>query len=214
MGTIGQIGLAAAAVGDAELSRRCHGILAPTAHWYAADGGGAPFYHGSNEYTVGALALSAGELGVAMGHFERAIDANLRIGARPFVSLARLGLAQCSSRRPDLSPAGPQARAALVRELAAEAAEEFRLLDMPGPLAEAERLMSQARPQAAPEHALTARELEVARLVATARTNQQIADHLFLSVRTVESHVRGALAKLQLGTRTELALWVRGRPDS
>jgi non-specific serine/threonine protein kinase len=45
--------------------------------------------------------------------------------------------------------------------------------------------------------------------VAQALTNKQIADRLYLSVRTVESHVRNALAKGHLATRTELALWVR-----
>jgi DNA-binding NarL/FixJ family response regulator len=51
----------------------------------------------------------------------------------------------------------------------------------------------------------------VAQLVGEAMTNRQIADRLFLSVRTVESHVRSALTKLHFTTRTELALWVRGR---
>lgn len=80
---------------------------------------------------------------------------------------------------------------------------------MPGPLAEAERLLAGISRGPDPRRVLTSRELEVAQLVAEARTNQQIAERLFLSVRTVESHVRSALAKLGLRTRTELALWVR-----
>jgi DNA-binding NarL/FixJ family response regulator len=56
--------------------------------------------------------------------------------------------------------------------------------------------------------ALSAREIEVARLVAQARSNRQIADQLVLSERTVESHVRNVLTKLGFSTRTEIATWV------
>ncbi|GAA2470726.1 response regulator transcription factor [Terrabacter carboxydivorans] len=45
----------------------------------------------------------------------------------------------------------------------------------------------------------------------TRAPTKQIAHSLFVSVRTVESHVRSALAKLGFSTRTELALWVRHR---
>ena len=45
--------------------------------------------------------------------------------------------------------------------------------------------------------ALTAREREVADLVAEARTNKQIAAQLFLSEKTVEKHVSSAMAKLE-----------------
>ena len=53
----------------------------------------------------------------------------------------------------------------------------------------------------------------MAGLVARGLTNQQIATQLFLSVRTVESHVRGALAKAGISSRTELAVWMlQGSP--
>ncbi|MBV9354739.1 MAG: AAA family ATPase [Chloroflexi bacterium] len=55
---------------------------------------------------------------------------------------------------------------------------------------------------------LTARELEVATLVATGLTNRQIADRLYLSVRTVDVHVDHILTKLSFNTRTQLAGWV------
>jgi DNA-binding NarL/FixJ family response regulator len=55
---------------------------------------------------------------------------------------------------------------------------------------------------------LSARELEVIRLVANGLANKAIAAQLHLSVRTVESHVRHALAKLGLENRTQLAAWV------
>lgn len=51
---------------------------------------------------------------------------------------------------------------------------------------------------------LTAREREIAKLLALGHTNQQVASRLYLSVRTVETHRARALAKLRLGTRAEL----------
>jgi DNA-binding CsgD family transcriptional regulator len=53
--------------------------------------------------------------------------------------------------------------------------------------------------------ALSAREREVAELVAAGATNPEIATRLFLSRKTVEHHVSNALAKLGLHSRTELA---------
>jgi DNA-binding NarL/FixJ family response regulator len=53
--------------------------------------------------------------------------------------------------------------------------------------------------------ALTARELEVARLVTEGASNPEIAAQLFLSRKTVERHVSNALAKVGARNRTELA---------
>jgi non-specific serine/threonine protein kinase len=58
---------------------------------------------------------------------------------------------------------------------------------------------------------LSERELAVARLVAEGMANKAIASRLHVSVRTVESHVRHALAKLALDNRTQLATWARKR---
>ena len=53
--------------------------------------------------------------------------------------------------------------------------------------------------------ALTAREREVADLVAESRTNKQIAAQLFLSEKTVEKHVSSAMSKLGVSSRTGIA---------
>ena len=52
---------------------------------------------------------------------------------------------------------------------------------------------------------LTARESEVARLVVERKTNPEIAAELFLSLKTVESHLRNIFRKLGVASRVELA---------
>jgi DNA-binding NarL/FixJ family response regulator len=52
---------------------------------------------------------------------------------------------------------------------------------------------------------LTQRELEVARLVVDRKTNPEIAAELFLSQKTVETHLRNMFRKLNVATRVELA---------
>jgi NarL family two-component system response regulator LiaR len=54
---------------------------------------------------------------------------------------------------------------------------------------------------------LTARELEVLRLVAQGQSNQRIANLLFISETTVRSHVSNILNKLHLASRTQAALY-------
>ncbi|MEE3853283.1 LuxR C-terminal-related transcriptional regulator [Gordonia sp. LSe1-13] len=59
---------------------------------------------------------------------------------------------------------------------------------------------------------LTETEVTVAELVATGLSGGEIADQLFISTRTVQTHVSHALAKLGLRTRVELAAYVASRP--
>ena len=50
---------------------------------------------------------------------------------------------------------------------------------------------------------LTAREVEVLRLIAAGMRNQEIADQLFISLSTVKRHIANAYGKLDVGHRTE-----------
>jgi predicted ATPase/DNA-binding CsgD family transcriptional regulator len=59
-----------------------------------------------------------------------------------------------------------------------------------------------------PPHRLTVREREVAELVALGLTNAQVAERLFISRRTVETHVEHVKQKLEVGTRAEVVAWV------
>ncbi len=56
---------------------------------------------------------------------------------------------------------------------------------------------------------LSPRELEVLRLIATGRSNQEIAEELVLSLNTVKSHVKSILARLEVENRTEAAAKAR-----
>lgn len=54
---------------------------------------------------------------------------------------------------------------------------------------------------------LTEREQEVMRLIARGYTYKEVAAELFLSVKTIETHVSAVLRKLQLSNRNELTRW-------
>jgi len=58
---------------------------------------------------------------------------------------------------------------------------------------------------------LTSREREVLRLIAQGYTYKEIARELFISVKTVESHVSSVLRKLQLSSRHQLTRWATER---
>jgi DNA-binding NarL/FixJ family response regulator len=58
---------------------------------------------------------------------------------------------------------------------------------------------------------LTPREQEVLRLIARGYTYKEVAGELFLSVKTVETHVSSVLRKLQLSNRRELSRWAADR---
>ena len=58
---------------------------------------------------------------------------------------------------------------------------------------------------------LSRRQLEVAGLVAEGLTNREIADRLFISVRTVEGHVDEIRSKLGFSSRAQVAAWIARR---
>nr|WP_046471682.1 response regulator transcription factor [Allosalinactinospora lopnorensis] len=58
---------------------------------------------------------------------------------------------------------------------------------------------------------LTQREREVLRLIARGYAYKEVAKELFISVKTVETHVSSVLRKLQLSNRHELSRWATAR---
>jgi two-component system, NarL family, response regulator NreC len=61
-----------------------------------------------------------------------------------------------------------------------------------------------AEPPPGPPDGLSEREVDVLRMIALGHTNAEIAEQLYLSVRTVETHRAHIQQKLNLGTRAEL----------
>lgn len=58
---------------------------------------------------------------------------------------------------------------------------------------------------------LSAREREVMRLIARGYSYREVASELFISIKTVETHVSAVLRKLQLSSRHELTRWAAAR---
>jgi DNA-binding CsgD family transcriptional regulator len=115
--------------------------------------------------------------------------------------------------RPAYDRAVDSARAGLGEEAFAAAWAEGRVFSLeeavnlapsdahgaPGP-------RSKAAP-AQPDQPLTAREREVAALIARGLTNHQIAAELVVADRTVDAHIRNILGKLRFASRAQVAAW-------
>jgi DNA-binding CsgD family transcriptional regulator/tetratricopeptide (TPR) repeat protein len=183
--------------GDSSAARRAAGALAELS---GAAGG-----------SVRGLALlasglaTAAEGGDAVPELEVALDHLQRAEMAWEASRARLAIAQAIGvRNPEfavrearLAMAGFEAIGA--RPGADRAASLLRQLGV--------RLTASAGNRAA----LSRREEEVARMVGVGMTNHQIAARLFLSQRTVESHVSSILRKLAMTKRVEIAAYAARR---
>jgi DNA-binding CsgD family transcriptional regulator len=206
-GTLSQILHLIVAFGDVEMAQATYDLVQPQITDLGATGSGLVLLTGSAHLPLGRFAVLLGRTQDALAHYAAAVTINSRIGARPFVALARLEWADALAAR------GSRGDYAQARTLARQAALEARRLDMPGPTDRAERLVHHLEQAIQAGDPLTAREREIAELVSAGLTNRATADRLVLSERTIEGHVRSILAKLQLANRTELAAWMRG-PDS
>lgn len=65
----------------------------------------------------------------------------------------------------------------------------------------------QPKAEALPHHDLTEREMEVLKLIAEGRSNQEVADELYIGIKTVKFHVTNILAKLGVEDRTQAAIY-------
>ena len=156
------------------------------------------------DHAEGLIRTSAGSTVAARQALESAIAGWVALGRTWERLWATLDLAACHLR------ANRDAEAVtLIRDVTAQA-------DALGsrPLRDrADDLLAIARGRGAEEEPwrpLTAREFEVARLVAEGMTNAAIGEQLRLSPRTVGAHVEHILAKLAFTRRAEIAAWVGG----
>ena len=100
------------------------------------------------------------------------------------------------------------------REALEEALEVFERLGAPLWAGKARAELARIGGRRAAVGELTTAERRVATLAAAGRTNREIADTLFMSVRTVEGHLSHAYAKLGIRSRTELALFFDAPEDA
>lgn len=201
LGTVTQIGYLSILLDDAEAAEAVRRRLARYAGSYLGDGSGAVLHLGAADGLLADLTRVAGRTDDAAALYERAVELDVRIGARPFTARARLGWART------LAAQGSQQRRAM--SLLDQAVAEFRRLNMPGPLRAASSVRDDIGKRSLGT-SLTTREREVARLISAALSNNEIATRLTLSERTVETHVHNILAKLGYTTRTQIATWALG----
>jgi DNA-binding CsgD family transcriptional regulator len=195
-------GQLATAFGDREPAARCYELLQPYAGYYLYSASG----------TYGAMARILGELAAGLDRFDDAdrhlgdaVRMESRIGALPYLALAQLAHADLLRRR---AGTGDLENATRLVERAGHTA---RRLGMAPALARASALAAELTAlsrRTGPQ--LTAREREIAGLIADGLANRAIAERLVLSERTVEAHVRSILAKLGMTNRTQVATWYRG----
>jgi DNA-binding CsgD family transcriptional regulator/tetratricopeptide (TPR) repeat protein len=192
-------GEVAAAFDDPDTVAACYRGLLPYAELYQASTYG---YRGAYARPLGVMAAATGDVEAAIGHFEVAEGLERRVGAPAELALAQLAHARV---RRDRDARGDRERAAA---LAGQAARTAHRLGMAPALAAATALQRDLGGVDADTVAsLTAREREIALLVADGLANRVIADRLSVSERTVETHVRNVLAKLGLANRTQVAAW-------
>ncbi|MEW6049021.1 MAG: helix-turn-helix transcriptional regulator, partial [Bacillota bacterium] len=145
---------------------------------------------------LGQLAFELGKAEEGRAHFAAALELAERCHFPFEAALTRLargrGLAGSPESMVDLAAA---------REVLAGTAAAALLPAADGSLGAA------GLPPAARAAGLTAREVEVAALVAQGLTDRQIAARLVISPRTVDRHLRNIFQKLDLPNRTALALW-------
>jgi DNA-binding CsgD family transcriptional regulator len=141
----------------------------------------------------GAVELAEGDAQTSLLSLRAAFTALQRLDAPYLSAKARLQLACACQALDDLEGAQLEVTAARAAFDSLGAVADVQAID---------QLLAKASAAAAPSSAgLSARELEVLRLVAAGKTNRLIAGELCLSEKTVDRHVSNILAKLDVPSR-------------
>jgi DNA-binding CsgD family transcriptional regulator len=155
----------------------------------------------------GEAALDAGDREAAAAAFERALDHYAGLDGLLDVAHAHLGLAEAAKiERPAV--ARVEASVALA---GFDSAGASRMADLARALLR--ELGDRSHVGRKGTGLLTDRELEILRLVARGLTNAEIADRLFISVKTAGNHVSNILPKIGARSRTEAAAFAALHPE-
>jgi DNA-binding CsgD family transcriptional regulator len=150
---------------------------------------------------LGDAALYLDDSAAARLHYETAIEVCRRMAFLPELALAELGLAEVLLKHHP----GEREEALRVLELAIGELEGVGMQ----PALQRALALKDAGPRLpqAPDYpdGLSGREVEVLRLVAAGKSNQQIADELVISMNTVIRHVSNIFSKIGAANRTEAA---------
>lgn len=185
-------------LGDAQGVADCHRVAAMKA------------VHNGSPKVLSALAHIGAELAVVGGdnaagevQFARSLDLLAGIAAPYEHAHTELRRGQTAAARGDaelavelVTAAYRTARNLRARPLARQCAEALSTMGE-----QVDQRVGRLGARALIRSGLTRREQQVVRLLAEGRTNREIAVELFLSVRTVDMHVRNVLAKLDCATR-------------
>ena len=198
-----------ARLGDARRAALLHELLLPYGERYIVSVTAA-VCRGSARRYLGLLATAMTRWEEAAQHFEAALERNARIGARPWLAhtqhdYARMLLARDKPGDREKARELLRRAADTARELAmTRLAEEVLTLTGRGDRAHSAAAASGAHPRAkdGPD-GLTRREVEVLRLLAEGRTNNEIAAELVVSVRTVEQHIANIYGKIGARRRVD-----------
>ena len=189
---------AAIAFHDEPRARRIFDLLAPYDRRLASVGilGVA---HGPVALTLGQLALELDELDVGKTHLTNALAMSERLGMRPYIARALVALAETALR------SGSTKERMDALGLARQAADVADSIGMAGLVPRNPELAAAFKAQRATRFGLTARELDVLRLVAEGLTDQEVAERLFVSPRTVGAHLTSIYSRLNVSSRTAAA---------